>query len=192
MAGCVFKREGIQLCASRFNLKLVEFRHPDYKEFNEEILLCETHFSIVFEEMIEEERKAFNDFERRSKHYQQMFNEAKDAYMLNLGWFNRKDFHDHFYGKVDSAKSHLRLIQKGQCRLEYCNASLKGIKKPYTVRVYPINNMDYKNYFFCSKNHWEKIKMRIGLMNPPDPNSYNTITLADFEGMENVKARLHQ
>jgi len=82
MAGCVFKREGIQLCASRFNLKLVEFRHPDYKEFNEEILLCETHFSIVFEEMIEEERKAFNDFERRSKHYQQMFNEAKDAYPI--------------------------------------------------------------------------------------------------------------
>ena len=177
---CIYKREGIQICGSRFNLKLVEFRHPDYRKYNEQIELCETHFHMVFDAMRDEEREAWREYERRSKRYQELFHEARKAITENEGYFNREDFKILNYGKVSRAKAQWLLIKKGRCRLEYCCTSIKGLRKPYVIRIYPVNNIDYTNYFFCSRKHWETIKMRIGMMKPPDPNEFRPITLKDF------------
>lgn len=163
MDSCAYVRENGITCRSRYNLKEVEFRHPDYKQLSKSIVLCETHFQIVFEDIINEERKAYREYERRSKRYQELFNEAREAITKNEGYFIREDFKILNYGKVSRAKAEWMTIRKGRCRLEYCKQEIKSMRKHYVIRVFPKNPNDYINYLFCSNKHWEAIKLRIGL-----------------------------
>ena len=48
MESCSFVRAGIGRCGSKFNCKEVEFRHPDYKDLNVRVYVCQIHFMEVF------------------------------------------------------------------------------------------------------------------------------------------------
>lgn len=178
--GCIYRREGIQLCNSIYNVKQVEFRHPQYKEYNLEIILCEVHFEITFEDIINEERGAYNKFSRESKHYQVMYKESKRQTEEGIGFFDHKEFHNNFYGKTSTAKREWEIIKKRRCRLEYCKNDLRLMRNLYTIKVFPKNNIDYTNYFFCSQKHWETIKLRIGIMKLTDSPDFKPITLDNF------------
>lgn len=164
MESCAYVRENGITCRSSYNTKEVEFRHPDYREFSQNIFLCEVHFEIVFLPIIDEERIAFRTMEREGKSYQEMYHKARKAITEGSGYFDREDFKNSFYGKAAKARQEWYIIKNGRCRLEYCKQSVKGIRKPYLIRIHPITPLEYINLFFCSKKHWENIKKRIGMI----------------------------
>ena len=164
MESCSYVRENGVTCRSSYNTKEVEFRHPDYREFSQNIFLCEVHFEIVFLPIIDEERVTFRTMEREGKSYQEMYHKARKAITEGSGYFDREDFKNSFYGKAAKARQAWYIIKNGRCRLEYCKQSVKGIRKPYLIRIHPITPLEYTNLFFCSKKHWESIKKRIGMI----------------------------
>jgi len=170
---CAYVRENGLTCRSNYNTKEVEFRHPDYREFSKNIFLCEPHFEIAFTDILNEERKAFAKKERAGKDYQESYHKARKAIQEGSGYFNREDFKNQFYGKTTRAIKEYFVIKTGRCRLEYCQQSLRGIRKPFLIRIHPVTPLEYTNLFFCSKKHWESIRLRIGLeqkkqLNPSD------------------------
>ncbi len=175
MESCAYVRENGITCRSSYKTKEVEFRHPDYREFSQNIFLCEVHFEIVFLPIIDEERIAFRIMEREGKSYQEMYHKARKSITEGSGYFDREDFKNSFYGKAAKARQELYVIKNGRCRLEYCKQSLKGIRKPYLIRIHPITPLEYTNLFFCSKKHWEGIKFRIGLLTKKESNPSSTL-----------------
>jgi len=164
MESCAYVRENGITCRSSYKTKEVEFRHPDYREFSQNIFLCDVHFEIVFLPIIDEERVTFRTMEREGKSYQEMYHKARKAITEGSGYFDREDFKNSYYGKAAKARQEWYIIKNGRCRLEYCKQSVKEIRKPYLIRIHPITPLEYTNLFFCSKKHWESIKKRIGMI----------------------------
>jgi len=172
---CAYVRDNGITCRSGYNTKEVEFRHPDYREFSKNIFLCEIHFEVVFSDIINEERTALRKMEHEGKNYQEMYHKASKAIQEGSGYFNREDFKDQFYRKTASARKEYYVIRNGRCRLEYCKQSLKGIRKPFLIRIHQITPLEYTNLFFCSKKHWEGIRLRIGLEKKKDFHPSETL-----------------
>ncbi len=175
MESCSFVREGIGRCSSKYNCKEVEFRHPDYKDLNQRVYVCQMHFIEVFGQTIaiknsvkplEVEAWLLVLVKNEDSRYRKKLADVKKQVSDGIG-------HDHFdWGTfeasnkrvLDDLRSKLKILRRSQCRFEWCKKRITDWKHIYIVRVYPKNSTDYVNLVFCCLNHWEIYKKRIGLV----------------------------
>jgi len=78
----------LQKCGSFYNVKVIEFKHPDYPELSEYEYLCDSHFEEVFGDIRNEEQKAYRDWRNQVFHYKKDFAKAQKY----AEYFNAKDF----------------------------------------------------------------------------------------------------
>ena len=147
----------LQKCGSFYNVKVIEFKHPDYPELSEYEYLCDSHFEEVFGDIRNEEQKAYRDWRNQVFHYKKDFAKAQKY----AEYFNAKDFMIQNYPKVENKKIIFDNIKRKVCRYEYCNVNLETIRRIYRIVVVRVGGIDFKNYFYCGKPHWEKMKFRI-------------------------------
>ena len=104
---------------------------------------------------------------------------------LFLEFFDFKTWRANNGRKRDDAYSIWDNYRKKQCKYEWCDLQLSFRKTVYTIRVYPKNDRDYVNLIFCSLDHWEVFKKRIGiegLKGSLDPTrKKSSVTLDDFK-----------
>lgn len=172
MESCVFLGNSGK-CNSRFNCREVEFRHPEYKELSIHLFLCQSHFMAIFGQSVavkdsmlplEEEKWLELMVRNEDSHYRKKLAETrllvKDGIGIDFDWatwytLNQKT--------LDDLRSKLKILRRYQCRFEWCKQRITDFRKMYTIRVYPKTQIDYINLVFCSLDHWEVYKKRIGL-----------------------------
>ncbi len=174
---CDYRKENGIRCASNYYIKEVEFRHPEYKELSESCFLCQNHFTMVFGESIltvehylplEKEAWLRQKYKLKREKYLKDLNEVTEKVRQGIGleFFDMATWRANNFRKVDDSRIELENLRKNQCRFtavfEQCTNKL-NYKNLYVIRVYPKNQNDYVNLFFCSLNHWEAYKVKIGL-----------------------------
>lgn len=147
----------LQKCGSYANIKVIEFKHPDYPELSEYEYLCDSHFEEVFGDIRNEEQKAYRDWRNQVFRYKKDFAQAQKY----AEYFNAKDFYTQNYNKVEHKKIIFDNIKRKICRYEYCETKLETIRRIYRIIVSRVGGIDFKSYFYCGKPHWEKMKFRI-------------------------------
>ncbi len=147
----------LQKCNSRYNIKVIEFKHPDYPELSEWEYLCDSHFTEVFGDIKNEEQLAYRNWRSQVFIYKKDFAKAQKF----AEYFNPNDFKNQNYNKVENRKILFDNIKRKVCRYEYCAQNLDSIRKIYRIIVSRMGGIDFKSYFFCGKPHWVKIKLRI-------------------------------
>ena len=164
-------------CSSKHNLREIEFKHPEYRDQSSSCYLCDHHFLEVFSEIDETEKKAQRDFLNAKFNYNKDF-----AHARKYGeYFDSQTFREQNYTKVERAYDKYQLIRKKQCRYEECVVDLSGIRKVFVIRIYSQSGREWANYYFCSKEHWTKIKYRVGLEIPNiDNEKLKAKTLDDY------------
>ncbi len=175
MDSCDYKRDSGGRCGSRDYVKEVEFRHPTYKDLSMTCFLCVTHFGIVFGKPLltsehflplEEEAYLVQNFKRQKELYKKELEEITERVRAGIGleFFDMKNWKMMRYQRVDHAYKTLNNLRRKQCRFEHCKQFLTNWRNMYVIRLYPKNQRDYVNLLFCSLNHWEVFKKRIGLI----------------------------
>jgi hypothetical protein len=147
----------LQKCNFRYNLKQIEFRHPDYPELYEYHYLCDSHYSEVFGEMKNEEDKAYREWQNAKFHYNRDYAKAQSI----MEYWNAGDFKIMNYPKVENSKKKFDIIKRGCCRYESCLVRLDTVRKIYRIIVSRVGGIDFKPFYFCGKEHYEKMKQRI-------------------------------
>lgn len=161
-------------CGSRYETKEVEFRHPDYKDLNKRIFICQAHFNQVFGEYVatKESIKPLDQdkylelcVRNEEKHYRDHIKDVRKKVRDGIGYdsFDWDLFYQNAGRKLRLAKERLRILRRSICRYEFCNQKLTNFRKMYTIRVFPKKQTEYVNLFFCSLDHWEVYKKRVGL-----------------------------
>lgn len=160
-------------CGKRdYNIKEVEFRHPQYQEYSVTVFLCSYHFDLVFGDMIKQEDFAWRRKQNAIKAFNDLYKETRDQIRTGMGlqYWDQKLWRETNSRKQEKAKQQLRLIRKGICRLDYCNNKLVDFKNMFVIRVFPKKPTDYVNLFFCCNQHWKSIKFRIGIEKSSNKN----------------------
>ena len=174
MESCAYIRYDGSRCGNKFNVKEVEFRHPDYKALSQLLFLCQTHFFEIFGEPVakkdsvlplEEEAWLLLQLKNEDSRYRTKLAQTKKLVVNGVGNdnFDWGSFHANNTRKLEDLKSQLTLLRRRQCRFEWCRTKLTNFRKIYSIRIYPKNQIDYVNLIFCSLDHWEVFKKRIGL-----------------------------
>jgi len=173
MESCSFIREG-RRCGSKDWTKEVEFRHPTYKDLSIRFFLCKSHFDIVFGMTVitrdhllplEEQTWLLRHYVREKELYEKELEDVIEKVRVGIGleYFDMKNWKMMRYQKVDHAYKNWHNLTRKECRFEWCKKRLTNWKNMYAIRVYPKNTIDYVNLLFCSLDHWEVFKKRIGL-----------------------------
>lgn len=187
MESCIFRTESGSRCTSKNFLKEVEFRHPTYKDLNIRLFLCQNHFGIVFGNQVltvdhqlplEEEVWLLSRYKRERDHYKKELEDVIEKVRAGVGleYFDLANWKKMRYQRVDHAYQRYNELSRKLCRFEWCKKKLTNWKNMYVIRVYPKNQRDYVNLLFCSINHWEVFKKRIGVtgligsLNPENKN----------------------
>lgn len=198
MESCSFIKFDGSRCSQKFNVKEVEFRHPDYKDLSQLIFLCQTHFFEVFGEQVakkssklplEVEKWLELQVKNEDSHYRKKLGDTKKAVSNGIGsdHFDWETFRATNRIKLEDLKTQLYNLRRRECRFEWCKAKITNFRKIYTIRVYPRNQIDYVNLIFCSLDHWEVFKKRIGLqtmkgkLNPDTKKA--SLTLDHYNGV---------
>ena len=174
MESCGYIKSDSSRCGSRFNVREVEFRHPDYEDLSQLLFLCQSHFHEVFGEPIakkdsvlplEEEKWLELQVRNEDANYRRKVAEVRNKVKNGMGSesFDWATFHASNRRKLEDLKEKLKLLRRRQCRFEWCRVKITNFRKIYTIRVYPKNRIDYVNLIFCCLDHWEVYKKRIGL-----------------------------
>lgn len=174
MESCAYIKYDGSRCGNKFNVKEVEFRHPDYKDLSKLVFLCQNHFHEIFGEPVakkdstlplEEEKWLELQVRNEDMHYRRKVADIRDKVKNGIGaeHFDWATFHASNTRKLEDLKERLKLLRRRQCRFEWCRAKITNFRKIYTIRIYPKNQIDYVNLIFCSLDHWEVFKKRIGL-----------------------------
>lgn len=174
MESCVFIKYDGSRCGNKFNVKEVEFRHPDYKDLSQRVYLCQNHFFEIFGEPVakkdsilplEEEALLLLQLRNEDTRYRRKLADTRKLVEHGIGsdHFDWGTFYASNKRKLEYLKSKLTLLRRRQCRFEWCRTTLTNFRKMYIVRVYPKNPTEYVNLFFCCLDHWEVYKKRIGL-----------------------------
>ena len=174
MESCIFRKPDGSRCGSKFETKEVEFRHPDYKDLNQRVFLCQSHFHQIFGEPVARKESMLplevekwlellvrNEEKRYVDTIKEVGKKVKDG--VGNDYFDWDTFKANNRRKLDQAKEALRLLRRGMCRFEWCNQKLTNFRNMYIIRIYPKKQTDYVNLFFCCLDHWEVYKKRIGL-----------------------------
>ena len=175
MESCSFMRQGLSRCHSKFNCKEVEFRHPDYKDLNQRVYLCQNHFFEVFGQSVavknsvkplEEEAWLLLRLRNEDSRYRTKLAETRKQVRDGIGsdYFDWGSFEASNKRTLEDLRSKLKILRRYQCRFEWCKNRITDFKQIYTIRIYPKNQLDYVNLVFCCLNHWEVYKKRIGLL----------------------------
>ncbi len=174
MESCSFIKFDGSRCSGKFNVKEVEFRHPDYKDLSQKLFLCQNHFFEVFGEQVAKknsvlplEREKWLELQVKNEdaHYRRKVADTKKAVTKGIGndHFDWETFRATNRRKLDDLKSKLTTMRRRQCRFEWCDVKITNFRKIYSIRIYPRNQIDYVNLLFCGLDHWEVFKKRIGL-----------------------------
>lgn len=191
---CIFRKEDDSICGSRFNLREVEFRHPDYEQLSTRVFICENHFSIIFGKPIltvdhnlpiEEECYLKQMWINQKAKYKKDLDELIQKVRVGVGleFFNLESWKFIHYLRVSSAYEKWDILKRKTCRFEWCKKSITNMRNPYIIRVYPGGPRNYVNLFFCSLDHWEVFKKRLGLKllkGSLDPKKVAAKGLEDF------------
>jgi hypothetical protein len=175
MESCSFVRQGIGRCGSKFNCKEVEFRHPNYKDLNERVYVCQIHFMEVFGQSVavkdsvkplEEEAWLLVQLKNEDSRYRTKLAQTRKQVKDGIGtdYFDWGSFDASNKRTLDDLKAKLKILRRSQCRFEWCKKRITDWRNIYIVRVYPRNPTDYVNLVFCCLDHWEIYKKRIGLV----------------------------
>ncbi len=174
MESCSFRTESGSRCGSKSILKEVEFRHPTYTDLNSRLFLCQNHFPIVFGNQVltkdhhlplEEQTWLLRQYVREKDLYEKELEDVIEKVRVGVGleYFDMSNWKKMRYQRVDHAYQKWKDLSKKHCRFEWCKKKLTNWKNMYVIRVYPKNQRDYVNLLFCSLNHWEVFKKRIGI-----------------------------
>ncbi len=175
MESCSFMRQGLSRCGSKFNCKEVEFRHPDYKDLNQRVFLCQNHFFLVFGQSVavkdsvkplEDEAWLLLRLRNEDSRYRTKLAETRKQVKDGIGsdYFDWGTFEATNKRTLEDLRSKLKILRRSQCRFEWCKKKISDWRHIYVVRVYPKNLADYVNLVFCCLDHWEVYKKRIGLV----------------------------
>ncbi len=163
-------------CSSKNNLREIEFKHAEYREQNITCFLCDGHFMEVFGDIVENEQKINRDFLNAKFNYNKDFGLAK-----KYGeYFDSQTYREQNYPRVQRAYDKWNDLRKKRCRYEGCNIDLRTIKRVFIIRIYSHTGREWANYYFCSKEHWNKIKYRIGIELPDKQKTVKVQTLDDY------------
>ena len=174
-------------CSSNLSLREIEFKHAEYREQNKTCFLCEGHFLDVFGEIDEIEKKAMRDYLNLKSNYNKDFGLARK----HGEYFDSQNFREQNYPKVEKAYDKYQKIRRKICRYEYCDIDLTTIRRVFVVRVYSQSGREWANYYFCSKEHWTKIKYRIGIEQPDiEKKKIKIQSLDDYTKPENEPSLL--
>lgn len=149
-------------CSSKLNLREIEFKHAEYREQNQACFLCDSHFIEVFGDISEAEKKAMRDYLNLKSNFNKNFAMARSQ----MEYFDPRGFREQNYPKVERALDKWQNLKKKICRYEDCTVDLNTIRRVFVIRVYAQSGREWANYYFCSKEHWTKIKYRVGIERP--------------------------
>ncbi len=158
MESCSFISQGGR-CGSKFNCKEVEFRHPEYKDLNERVYLCLSHFISVFGQSVavknskkplEEEAWLLLQVKNEDMRYRKKLGETKKLVKGGVGdeHFDWASFEASNKRTLEDLKSRLKILRRKQCRFEWCKEKITNWRQIYIVRVYPKYPTDYINLVF--------------------------------------------
>jgi len=175
MESCSFSSDRVSKCHSKFNTKEVEFRHPNYKDLNKRVFLCQNHFFGVFGQSVavkdsvkplEEEAWLLLQLRNEDSRYRTKLAETRKQIKDGIGsdYFDWGSFEANNKRTLEDLRAKLKILRRSQCRFEWCKKRISDWRQIYVVRVYPKNVADYVNLIFCCLNHWEIYKKRIGLL----------------------------
>lgn len=173
MESCAYKDENGR-CNSRYEVREVEFAHPDYRNLNIRLVLCRGHFNQIFGELVakkdsmlplEKDQWLLLQVRNEEKRYRDKLEEVKKKVRNGIGddYFDWDTFKASNRRKLELLKEELKTLRRGRCRYEWCNLKLTNFSRIYTIKIYPIKPTEYINLFFCSLDHWEVFKKRIGI-----------------------------
>ena len=205
---CDYRKDNGIRCGSPYFIKEVEFRHPEYKELCETCYLCQNHFTTIFGQSVltvdhylplEKEVWLRQKYKLQRDKYKKDLDEVTEKVRVGVGldFFDMPTWKAINSLKVEHARIDLENLRKKQCRftavIEQCTNKL-NFRNLYIIRVYPKNPIDYVNLLFCSLNHWEAYKVKIGLktikgvLNPKvrktTPDSLDKYTQEKMEQIE--------
>ena len=174
MESCSFTREGSGKCGSRFNCREVEFRHPNYRDLNVRIYLCQSHFMEIFGQSVgvknsklplEEEKWMELMVRNEDLNYRRKLADTKKLVRDGIGdgHFDWSTWYALNQRTLEDLKAKLKILRRYQCRFEWCKKRIENFREMYIVRIYPKTQTDYVNLVFCCLDHWEVYKKRIGL-----------------------------
>lgn len=149
-------------CSSKLNLREIEFKHAEYREQNLVCFLCNSHFTEVFGDIEEVEKKSMRDYLNAKSNFNKNYAMARSQ----MEYFDSGGFRIQNYPKVEHALDRWQKIKKKICRYEDCTVDLNTIRRVFVIRVYSQSGREWANYYFCSKEHWTKIKYRVGIERP--------------------------
>lgn len=164
-------------CSSKFNTREIEFKHAEYREQNRVCFLCESHYTEVFGEVDQEERKAFRDWQNaRTK-----FNREYAMARAQAEYFEPADYKEKAYKPVQNAYEKWKNLRKRICRYEDCDVELQTIRRVFVIRTYSARGTEWASFYICCKDHWMKFMYRIGIeqLNKKDLK-INVQTLDDY------------
>lgn len=165
-------------CNSRTGLREIEFKHPEYRDLRQSVLVCVTHYREVFGEWEEIRERLDRNLKNEKFRYWRDFKIAKK----NAEYFDEFDYRERIYRKVDLAYERLRDHTRDVCAYELCDIKLENVKKIYRIIIYRTNGKFSHSLECCSLKHWEKFKYRIGILVLPDPKK-KPVTLDTFSGV---------
>lgn len=171
---CSFRRPDSSRCGSSFGVKEVEFKHPSYKDLSKTVYVCQSHFFEVFGEYVAKkaslkplEMDKWLELQVRNEQasFRRTLAETRKAVRTGIGTehFDWETWKATNGRKLDDLKIRLSNLRRKTCRFEWCQQELENYRNIYTIRVYPKNPREYVNLFFCSLDHWEIYKKRIGI-----------------------------
>lgn len=172
---CFYLKEDNTRCGSLYNLKEVEFRHPDYEDLSKKILLCQNHFENIFGSSVltvehslplEEEIYLKQQWLNARQKYEKDKTEVVDKVRVGIGLENF-DFNQWKlvnYKRVQDSFDRWNKLKRKTCRYEYCKTALVNFRNIYIIRLYPKTAIDYITLFFCCLDHWEVYKKKCGLV----------------------------
>ncbi|NIS95666.1 MAG: hypothetical protein GTN97_07130 [Nitrosopumilaceae archaeon] len=163
-------------CGSAVGLREVEFKHPDYRDQRKTIILCTTHYLEAFGDYEDAKKTLLRNYMNEKYRFYRDFNKAK-----KVGeYFNEFDYKKKYYKKVDEAYKKYQDHTRNNCCYDLCDTPLDSVNKVYPILIYKPNGRMSHKLEYCGVGHWEKIKYRVGLLQPRNPNQRKAVSLTEF------------
>ncbi len=147
-------------CASTYTLFTIIFFDPEESDTSKIIYICQRHYNFVFEEL----KRDYDQLSLKAKIKQSQLEKK-------IEWSRRNDVYVDIKserGMIDQIYRRIKVIKRTTCRNSLCVADLNNVRaRLYSCIVFGFKGTVKDTLYFCSRNCWNKIRVRCGIVSTP-------------------------
>ncbi len=156
--GCNYINLEGHKCGYNYELRNLLFRNPITKE-SKEIEICPRHFKETVEEPLIAPlkllfRKSDNLFAKQKREIE--ISKTNDMFLLPTRRI-----------ELDKIKDEIRKTMSYKCSNIICGTSISKLNPVYSMIIISNLGKVSHKFYFCTKNCWDKMRIRTGAILPP-------------------------